>query len=220
MKDTARAASLFGVEQVNGFTGSSIWHMLYSFPPNDFDEIERGYQDFAGRWGPIMDVFAAEGVRFGLEVHPTEIATTSSRRARPSPRSTAGRSSGSSPENFAHQFLDSAAFVEEFASVSTTYVKDSRKTLDGRSSSGAISTSARWARLGLRFAGTAMSTSSLFRSLNRIGYGGPSRSVGGLRMDRDWEAPGRARVRPPHGLRAVGDRLRRGDAALGRMSAA
>jgi sugar phosphate isomerase/epimerase len=34
--DTARAAAKMGVHQINGFTGSSIWHMLYSFPPNDF----------------------------------------------------------------------------------------------------------------------------------------------------------------------------------------
>ncbi|HUQ23016.1 MAG TPA: TIM barrel protein, partial [Gaiellaceae bacterium] len=74
MKDTARAAARLGVRQVNGFTGSAIWHQLYSFPPNDFHELERGYQEFAERWGPIMDVFDAEGVRFGLEVHPTEIA--------------------------------------------------------------------------------------------------------------------------------------------------
>ena len=32
-------------------TGSSTWHLLYSFPPNDFDAIERGYDDFAERWG-------------------------------------------------------------------------------------------------------------------------------------------------------------------------
>src|ERR687897_304530 len=72
--DTARAAARFGVTQVNGFTGSSIWHLLYSFPPNDFEEIERGYEDFAERWNPIIDVFDEEGVRWGLEVHPTEIA--------------------------------------------------------------------------------------------------------------------------------------------------
>ncbi len=48
-----------GVTQVNGFTGSSIWHMLYSFPPNDFAEIDRGYDDFAERWNPIIDVFDA-----------------------------------------------------------------------------------------------------------------------------------------------------------------
>ena len=74
MKDTARAAAQLGVDVVTGFTGSPTWHMLYSFPPNDFDEIERGYEEFAERWGPIIDVFEAEGVRFALEVHPTEIA--------------------------------------------------------------------------------------------------------------------------------------------------
>ena len=47
MKDIARAAAKFGVYQVNGFTGSSIWHMLYSFPPNDFKTVEQGYEDFA-----------------------------------------------------------------------------------------------------------------------------------------------------------------------------
>ena len=74
MKDTARAAAQLGVDVVNGFTGSPIWHLLYSFPPNDFEAIERGYKDFAERWNPILDVFEAEGVRFALEVHPTEIA--------------------------------------------------------------------------------------------------------------------------------------------------
>ena len=38
MKDTARAAAQLGVDVVTGFTGSPIWHMLYSFPPNDFDD--------------------------------------------------------------------------------------------------------------------------------------------------------------------------------------
>ena len=74
MKDTARAAARLGVRQVNGFTGSSIWHLLYSFPPNDYAELERGYEEFAERWSPILDVFDQEGVKFGLEVHPTEIA--------------------------------------------------------------------------------------------------------------------------------------------------
>src|SRR4051794_18142486 len=33
MEDTARAAQKLGVKIVNGFTGSPIWHLLYSFPP-------------------------------------------------------------------------------------------------------------------------------------------------------------------------------------------
>ncbi len=61
LKDTARAAAAFGVTQVTGFVGSPIWHLLYSFPPNDFAEIERGYADVAERLTPILDVFAARG---------------------------------------------------------------------------------------------------------------------------------------------------------------
>ncbi|MGA1530920.1 MAG: sugar phosphate isomerase/epimerase family protein [Kiritimatiellia bacterium] len=59
---------------VNGFTGSSVWHALYAFPPTSQDYIQKGYEDFAKRWLPILDVFEAEDVNFGLEVHPTEIA--------------------------------------------------------------------------------------------------------------------------------------------------
>ena len=36
--------------------------------------IEDGYQDFADRWNPILDVFDEVGVRFAHEVHPSEIA--------------------------------------------------------------------------------------------------------------------------------------------------
>ena len=35
MKNAARAAAKLGVKVVNGFTGSSIWPLLYSFPPVD-----------------------------------------------------------------------------------------------------------------------------------------------------------------------------------------
>lgn len=59
---------------VNGFTGSSVWHAIYAFPPTDQAFIQRGFDDFAKRFGPILDVFEKENVNFGLEVHPTEIA--------------------------------------------------------------------------------------------------------------------------------------------------
>ena len=81
--DTGKAAKKLGVNVVNGFTGSSIWHMNYAFPPVSPDMIQAGYADFAKRWRPILDAFKAEGVRFALEVHPTEIAfdITSAQRA-------------------------------------------------------------------------------------------------------------------------------------------
>ena len=83
LANTARAAARLGVSVVNGFTGSSIWHLLYSFPPNKPGMIDQGYQDFADRFNPILDVFDDEGIRFALEVHPTEIAfdTASAQRA-------------------------------------------------------------------------------------------------------------------------------------------
>jgi sugar phosphate isomerase/epimerase len=74
LKKTAVAAKEFGVGVVNGFTGSSIWHLLYSFPPVLPGQIQAGFKDFADRFGPIMDVFQENGVKFALEVHPTEIA--------------------------------------------------------------------------------------------------------------------------------------------------
>jgi sugar phosphate isomerase/epimerase len=74
MKQTARAAKNLGVGVVNGFTGSSIWHLLYSFPPVLPNQIEAGYELLAERWIPILDVFQECGVKFALEVHPTEIA--------------------------------------------------------------------------------------------------------------------------------------------------
>ena len=73
MKRTARAAAKLGVKVVPGFTGSPIWHLLYSFPPVSNEMIEEGYQTFADHWNPILDVFDDVGVKFALEVHPTEI---------------------------------------------------------------------------------------------------------------------------------------------------
>ena len=74
LKNTARAAAKLGVGVVCGFTGSSIWQYLYSFPPVPQEWIDRGYQDFADRFNPILDVFDEVGVKFALEAHPTEIA--------------------------------------------------------------------------------------------------------------------------------------------------
>lgn len=74
MIDTGRAAQKFGVGVVNGFTGSSIWHSLYAFPPTDQAYWDRGFADFAARWTPILDAYEGFGVNFALEVHPTEIA--------------------------------------------------------------------------------------------------------------------------------------------------
>ncbi len=72
--ETGRVAARLGIGVVAGFTGSSIWPYMYSFPPVSNDMIDEGYADFARRWKPILDAYQKLGVKFALEVHPTEIA--------------------------------------------------------------------------------------------------------------------------------------------------
>jgi sugar phosphate isomerase/epimerase len=74
MIKTAKVAKMLGLDTVNGFTGSSIWHLLYSFPPVSQEMIDNGYKDFAARWKPILDEYQKLGIKFALEVHPSEIA--------------------------------------------------------------------------------------------------------------------------------------------------
>ena len=71
---TAEAAHKLGLEIVTGFTGSPIWHLFYSWPPNLPEDVEAGFREAARRWTPILDRFEELGVRFALEVHPSEIA--------------------------------------------------------------------------------------------------------------------------------------------------
>ncbi len=116
MIDTARAAKKFGVSVVNGFTGSSIWHYLYSFPPVSQDMIDAGFRDFADRWTPILDEFESLGVKFALEVHPTEIAfdIASAARAIEAVGSHPAFGFNYDPSHFGYQGVDYAGFIRQF----------------------------------------------------------------------------------------------------------
>ena len=188
MKDAARAAAAFGVPVVTGFTGSAIWHKLYSFPPNDWDEIARGYDEFASRWAPIIDVFDAEGVRFALEVHPTEIAYdfVTTRRALNALDWREGFGINLDPSHFVPQFLDPAAFALEFATrIYHVHVKDSLRTLNGRTSILGSHLDFGEVERGWTFVSPGhgdVDFEALLRALNRIGYGGP--------LSIEWEDSG------------------------------
>ena len=195
MMDTARAAAKFGVTQVNGFSGSSIWHLLYSFPPNDFAEVEKGYGDFARRWNPIIDVFDKEGVKFGLEVHPTEIAYdfVTTRKTLDAVGNRPGFGINFDPSHFIPQFLNPADFIEEFADrIYHVHVKDSKRYLDGRKSILGSHLNFGDARRGWDFVSPGhgdVDFESIFRALNRIGYSGPlSIEWEDSGMDREWGA--------------------------------
>src|SRR5438874_937756 len=73
MKYIARAAKAMGVSVVTGFLGSPAWRYWYAWPPTSEQMVEDAFQEIVRLWTPIFDEFDACGVRFALEVHPTEI---------------------------------------------------------------------------------------------------------------------------------------------------
>jgi sugar phosphate isomerase/epimerase len=115
--DTGKAAKKLGVSVVNGFTGSSIWHMLYAFPPISPDMIDAGYADFGKRWKPICDAFKAEGVKFALEVHPTEIAfdIASAQRAIEALKGHPAFGFNYDPSHLGYQGVDYVKFIRTFS---------------------------------------------------------------------------------------------------------
>ena len=127
IKKTAVAAKQFGVPVVNGFTGSSIWHLCYSFPPNLPNQIEDGFKDFADRWKPIMDVFSENGIRFGLEVHPTEIAfdIASAEKALEAIDYHPAFGFNYDPSHFGYQGVDYVEFLYKFSDrINHVHMKD------------------------------------------------------------------------------------------------
>ncbi|MCZ6596376.1 MAG: sugar phosphate isomerase/epimerase [Planctomycetota bacterium] len=142
MSATARAARTFfdaapdavrerlratGRVVVNGFTGSSIWHMLYAFPPVDQAQIAAGYRDFSERWRPILAEFEQADVCFALEVHPTEIAfdIATARRTLEAVHGCAHFGFNFDPSHLAYQSVDYQAFLREFGHlIFNVHVKD------------------------------------------------------------------------------------------------
>jgi sugar phosphate isomerase/epimerase len=195
MKNTARAAKLFGVDVVNGFTGSSVWGKLYFFPPTSQADIDAGYKDFAERWLPILEVFEEEGVKFGLEVHPTEIAydIVTARRALDALDNHPSFGFNFDPSHFIHQFIDPVFFIDGFPDrIFHMHVKDSRVQLNGRNSILSSHLDFGDPRRGWDFVSPGrgdVEWDQLIRALNRIGYQGPlSIEWEDSGMDREWGA--------------------------------
>ena len=197
MENTARAAAKLGVGVVNGFTGSSIWHLLYSFPPNGPGMVDAGYQDFADRWNPILDVFDEVGVKFGLEVHPTEIAfdIASAERALEAVGRREAFGFNYDPSHFGYQGVDYVAFIETFSDrIYHAHMKDvwwsdvaKRSGVFG----GHLDFGHRDRYWDFRSIGRGkINFEEIIRALNRIGYDGP--------LSIEWEDSGMDRE---HGAR-------------------
>lgn len=196
IQDTARAAARFGVPIVAGFTGSAIWHLLAMFPPVPPDMIEAGYQDFADRWNPILDVFDEVGVKFALEVHPSEIAYDfwTTRRTLEAIGHREAFGINFDPSHLHWQGVDAPGFVWEFADrIYHVHVKESIQLQDGRN--GVLGSHLLFGdhRRGWDFVSPGrggVPFERMFRALTGIGYDGPlSIEWEDNGMNRDQGAP-------------------------------
>jgi len=188
LKDTARAAQKFGVSIVNGFTGSSIWHLLYSFPPVPPDMIEEGYRLLAERFIPILDVFAECGVKFALEVHPTEIAFDlyTAERTLEALKGHEAFGFNFDPSHLIWQGVDPAQFIRYFPDrIFHVHMKDAIVKLDGKAGILASHLNFGDYRRGWDFRSLghgSVNFEEIIRALNDIGYNGP--------LSVEWEDSG------------------------------
>lgn len=216
MMETARAAARFGASVVNGFTGSSIWHKLYFFPPTPPEEIHAGYDDFAQCWGPILDVFKSVGIRFALEVHPGEIAydVYTAERALEAVGHHAAFGFNFDPSHLLWQGIAPNKFIERFPErifhvhmkdVGVHYGPGNHRGGDGLASVLGSHLPFGDPRRGWDFRSVGrghVQFESIIRALNRIGYAGP--------LSVEWEDPDMDRE---HGARESCQFVRRLDFA-------
>lgn len=203
---TARAAAKLGVSVVNGFTGSPIWDKFYFFPPTGGSDVDAGFRDFAARWNPILDEFDKAGVRFALEVHPTEIAYDihTARRALRTLDHRPTFGFNFDPSHLHWQFVDPVRFIDAFPDrIYHCHVKDCVRTLDGESSILASHLPFGDARRGWDFRSPGRGEvrfEEIIRALNRATYTGP--------LSVEWEDSAMARE---HGAREAAAFVRRLD---------
>jgi sugar phosphate isomerase/epimerase len=213
MQDSARAAQRLGVDVVNGFTGSSIWHLLYSFPPVPPDWIDAGFNLLAERWNPVLDVFGECGVRFALEVHPTEIAfdLVTAERALDALGGRPEFGFNFDPSHLQWQGVDPVEFIRRFGDrIYHVHMKDVIVTLDGRSGILASHLPFGDPRRGWDFRSLghgSVDFNAILRALNDVGYQGP--------LSVEWEDSGMDR---DHGAREACDFVKKLDFKASRVA--
>ena len=191
MKYTAKAAKNMGVKIVTGFMGSAVWKYFYSFPQTPEEMIEDAFQESVKLWSPIFDEFDACGVKFALEVHPTEIAYdyyTAERLLKTfKNRPTLGFNFD--PSHLVWQGLQPHLFVHDFKDkIYHVHMKDAMVKLDGRA--GILGSHITFGdmRRGWNFVSLghgSVDFEKIIRELNEAGYGGP--------LSVEWEDSGMER---------------------------
>ncbi len=188
MKATAKAAKNMGCYVVTGFMGSPIWKFWYSFPPTSEEMVEAGFEKIYKLWTPIFDEFDRSGIKFGLEVHPTEIAfdfyTAKRLLEKFKNRSTLGFNFD--PSHLLWQGMEPHLFIREFKDrIYHVHMKDAAVILDGKA--GILGSHLPFGdlRRGWNFRSLGhgdVNFEEIIRELNEIGYKGP--------LSVEWEDNG------------------------------
>ena len=201
---TGEAAARLGIPVVNGFTGSSIWHMQYGFPPTPSTMIEAGFAKFATQWKPILDAYQELGMRYALEVHPTEIAfdIASARKALEALNHHPAFGFNYDPSHLGYQGVDYVKFISTFSErIFHVHMKDvhwsdvpvEAGVFGGHTEFGAPGRFWDFRSLGRG----KIQFEEIVRALNRIGYRGP--------LSVEWEDSGMDRE---HGAEEAADFVR------------
>ncbi len=174
-----KAAKAIGAKVVTGFMGSPIWKMWYSFPQTTEEMVEEGFQKIKELWTPILDEFDNNGVKFALEVHPTEIAfdyyTTEKLLEVFEYREALGINFD--PSHLIWQGIDPAVFLYDFIDrVYHVHIKDAALNLNGRN--GVLGSHITFGdtRRGWNFVSPGhgdVDFDKIIRVLNSKGYTGP-----------------------------------------------
>jgi sugar phosphate isomerase/epimerase len=191
----ARAAQKLGVGVLSGLTGSSVWPYILGYPAPSPTLVAEGFQDFARRWNPILDVCRDCGVKYALEVHPGGIAFDLY-TAEASLDALGGREEFGftlDPSHLHWQGVDPLDFVRRFSDrIYHVHVKDAVIAMNGRNGILGSGLPHGDPRRGWDFRSPGrggIDWEGLVRALNQVGYEGPlSVDWKDRGMDRDYGA--------------------------------
>ena len=164
------------------------------FPPVPQDLIDAGYQDFADRWNPILDVFDERGRAVRPRGAPVrDRVRLLDDRARRCEAIGHRRAFGLNwdPSHFVWQDLDPVGFLWDFKDrIYHVDCKDAKRQV-GNGRNGRMGSHLAWAdpRRGWDFVSTGhgdVPWEACFRMLNTIGYDGP--------ISVEWEDAGMDRL--------------------------